>query len=201
MKKIPLNQKQVCATPAVRNLIYTVSALLASSLLPAHADTGVNDTTKTAQFTVSAQVLQGCLLGAGSTDVSSFGSLNFGNNITDLSSAINISSSSSAGSVVFKCTSGTVMSIALDAGLNAGINMLTGRRMKNTTTTETLTYQLYQDVSNTIIWGNNVNGGLSRQVISDGTVQELKIYGSLLAASQRPSAGQYTDTVTVTVTY
>lgn len=58
-------------------------------LSPAQSDTGVNDLTKSQPFTVNATVVKGCVLGSGVSDVTTFGTLNFGQ-LSSLSNAVSV---------------------------------------------------------------------------------------------------------------
>ena len=142
--------------------------------LSVKADTGVNDRTTTRSFTVNATIANGCILGGGTTDVSSFGTLNFGNNlgIIDLSTATNITSAVNAGSIVIKCTPNAAVPLSLNSGLNVASNISAGRLLKNSTTNQTLNYQLYQNSGFSTVWGNGSNGGNSMAITATGAVQE-----------------------------
>lgn len=154
-------------------------------------------------FNVNATIANGCILGSsGTTDVSSFGTINFGSNISSLFSPINVTSSQNSGSVVLKCTPNIPVTVAINAGTNATGNIgATGRLMKLSTGTATLPYQLYQNTSHTTIWGDGTNGGQLLSFTSDGTVQVFNVYATLFSTTTLPAVGQYNDLVTVTVTY
>lgn len=89
----------------------------------------------------------------------------------------------------------------IDSGLYASGGISAGRAIKHSTLSNTLKYQLYQDSGHATIWGNGTNGGSSQNVTADGTQQTLTVYARLLAQSNLPAAGQYSDTVVVTFTY
>ncbi len=104
----------------------------------------------------------------------------------------------STGSVSSKCTGNAAnITIALDRGGAASFNprqMLKG--------TEALNYNLYRDAARTTIWGDGTGG---TSVYSDpsppnGLVVTITIYGRI-PAGQDVSAGTYTNTVTVTITF
>lgn len=154
-------------------------------------------------FNVNATITKGCILGSsGTTDISNFGTINFGSNIASLFSPINVTSSQNAGSIVLKCTPSTPVTLAINTGSNAtGSISTTGRLMKLTSGTATLPYQLYQNSNRTTIWGDGSNGGSALSFTSDGTVQVFNVYATLFATAALPAVGQYSDIVTVTVTY
>ncbi|WP_413508349.1 spore coat U domain-containing protein [Serratia proteamaculans] len=157
------------------------------------------DTTSQA-FTVNASIVKGCVLGSGVTDVTTFGTLSFGQ-VSSLSSNISIVSSAGAGSVVIRCNPGLSVTLALNVGNNVTGSISAGRKLQNATTLETLVYQLYQDSNYTTIWGDGSNGGTAQTVSSAGSTQEIKIYARLMSTSILPTSGTYSDTVLLTVSY
>ncbi|MDV5140035.1 Csu type fimbrial protein [Chimaeribacter arupi] len=174
-----------------------MALLLASGV---GADTGVDDLSKSQAFTLSATLVNGCVLGSGSADVSTFGSLSFGT-ISSLAVPVDAVTSQGSGSIVLKCTPGAPVTLALGNGNNVTGSIAAGRRMLNTATNETLAYQLYQNAARTTVWGNGSNGGTTLVLSANGAVQEYKIYARVLPAATMPSAGNYSDSVLVTVTY
>lgn len=164
------------------------------------ADTGVDDLIVSQSFTISATITQGCFVGGGSADVSSFGTLNFGS-ISGLTSAVQVASTQGAGSIVLKCTPGMTGIIAIDKGTNASSGIALGRLLKQANGSSTLTYQLYKDSGFSVIWGDGLNGGTTQPFSGTGIAQEIKVYGRLSAVASLPPAGRYTDTVVVTITY
>lgn len=183
---------------------YRRSTALAVALLwplAGAADTGVNDQTVQQAFQVSATIQQGCILGSGGTDVASYGVINFGQ-VASLPANVDAASATGAGSIVIQCTPGAAVTIALDNGLNASGSIAAGRNLKNTANTDTLSYQLYQDSGHNTVWGNGSNGGSTLSLTaSSSAAQTLPVFARLFARTPTPSAGTYTDTVTVTVSY
>ncbi|MQB53342.1 spore coat U domain-containing protein [Rahnella sp. RcJ3] len=153
--------------------------------------------TATTTFTVSATLTNGCVFGSSlASPISSLGTLNFGS-LSDITSNVDIVSSTGAGSVVVTCTPGTSVSIAMDYGTHGGT--ATRRYMQNTTNTDLLGYQLFRDAARSLVWGN---GALVMSIPSfPDTSQTYPVYARLYAVTPLPSAGTYTDTVTVTLTY
>ncbi|HSX71470.1 MAG TPA: spore coat protein U domain-containing protein, partial [Pseudomonas sp.] len=95
------------------------SALICLPLwTPTLADTGVNDQVVSQSFELRAQVVPGCLLGAGSSDVTTFGSISFGQ-ISTLNSNLDVVSTPGSGSIVVQCSPGTNFTLALNAGNHA----------------------------------------------------------------------------------
>nr|WP_240775683.1 spore coat U domain-containing protein [Nissabacter sp. SGAir0207] len=171
-------------------------------LLPwgASGDTGVDDLSRTQAFTVNATLVNGCVLGSGTSDVSTFGTLSFGSR-SSLDTAADVASNQGTGSVVLRCTPGTSVTLALGNGNNVTGSIASGRLLRNASTGETLLYQIYQDAGRTTVWGNGSNGGTVQAFSATGAVQEYKLYARLFASSTLPTAGNYSDSVLVTVTY
>ena len=65
---------------------------------------------------------------------------------------------------------------------------------------ETVTYGLYKDNARSQVWGDAATPGSTVAGTGSGAVQNLTVYGRV-PAQTTPSAGLYTDTVVVTVTY
>lgn len=133
-------------------------------------------------FTVSATVLDSCSVSANDLD--------FGNYDPVAGAPLD-----AATTVVVTCTNGTGYDVALDAGLGAGATIAT-RRM--TAGAETLDYSLYTDAGRTDLWGEA--GGDLVSGVGNGAAQTLNVYGRV-PINQPAPAGDYEDTITVTVTY
>lgn len=167
---------------------------------PVFGDTGINDLQKNTPLTVNATVVKGCVLGSGNSDVTTLGTLSFGQ-ISSLAGDINLVSSAGAGSVMFRCNPDLSVTLALGVGNNVTGSISAGRKLKNALTTETLRYQLYQDNNYSTLWGDGGNGGNTQVIAATGGTQEIKIYARLFSTSTLPSSGTYNDTVLLTVTY
>lgn len=95
-----------------------------------------------------------------------------------------------------RCTNGTSYVVALDEGVGASATV-SERRMTNGA--QTLTYALYQDASRSTLWGET-SGTDTVAATGTGAVQGHAIYARA-PAQQTATAGGYSDTITVTVTY
>jgi len=86
----------------------------------------------------------------------------------------------------------------LDQGTTTGA-LVSQRLLLNSVTNETINYNLFTDAPRSIIWGNTV---LTNTVHATGTGSSVSytIYGRVPPQST-PTPGNYTDTVTVTITY
>lgn len=132
-------------------------------------------------WTVTANVQPACTVTA--TD------MNFGN-AGLLDSAVHDGTSV----VSVQCVNGTAWKIGLDNGLHA---VGSTRRMQGPG--GFVDYELYRDNGRSQRWGNNpgvdtVNGS------GTGSAQNQTVYGRV-PTQITPSAGTYSDTITVTVTY
>ncbi|MFT4020360.1 MAG: spore coat U domain-containing protein [Acinetobacter sp.] len=96
---------------------------------------------------------------------------------------------SAQGTLDVMCTDGTPYNISL-LGHGAMSN-------QNATNTETIPYTLYQDASLSKEW-NSVNTYTNT---GSGKVQKIHIWGEINNGSTNVAAGQYTDTVTATISY
>jgi len=169
--------------------VYTIYAQIPAgetALLESYTDTitasisGTGITTVTAMFSVTATGVKDCTVSATN--------LAFGN----YTGALNTSTST----VSVTCTDGTTYTVGLSAGLATGATV-TSRSMQNGSAL--LNYGLYSNSTHTTNWGNTsatnwVSG------TGNGAAQPLTVYGQIPAA-QYVTAGSYTDTITVSVTY
>jgi len=121
--------------------------------------------------------------------------LSFGNAIDPLQSSGPIDASAN---VSVTCTRTTPYAVALSAGANAGSpNAFGARAMKSGN--NTLAYQLYLDAAHSQVWGNGTNSSVYTGTGS-GSVQSLTVHGRLPSVANAVP-GDYSDTVTVTITY
>lgn len=133
-------------------------------------------------FTINAVVPANCLLAIQNIDFGSNGIL--GANVD------------ATGGVSITCTPGTPYTVSLDGG-TAG-SPPTARKMAKGT--ETITYGLYKDAARSQPWGDASTPGSTVPGSGDGAAHDLTVYGRV-PPQTTPSAGVYTDTVVVTVTY
>lgn len=146
--------------------------------------------TATASFNVTATVTATCSVSA--TDVA------FGN-VNPLAAA----AATQTGTVTATCTNGTPYSISLAAGAGT----FAQRTMSNGTST--LNYNLYAEAGHTNVLGD---GSGSTVLITSGTTigtgatgtgaaQAYTVYGNLPLPQAAATAGNYTDTINVTLNY
>lgn len=92
------------------------------------------------------------------------------------------------------CTRGKNIKIMMDASQVSGSYMQ--RQMKHVNGTDRLAYNIYSDAGRTEVWGP---GGSSKEKFKDvGTYSQIAVYGSI-PAGQDVAAGEYRDTVVVTI--
>lgn len=101
--------------------------------------------------------------------------------------------------ITVQCTNGTPYQVNLDQGVGYAVHgaWIGYHYMANGT--NTITYNLFQDPSHSVYWGNTP-GTDSLNGTGSGAAQTLTVYGWVYQL-QQPPPGSYTDTVTVTVTY
>lgn len=139
--------------------------------------------TATTSFSVTATVLAACSVNA--TNLA-FGNYN----------PAQVAVTNGQNTVTVTCTSGTTYNVGLDLGVGSGAT-LAARRM--TSGANTLNYNLYSNASRTTVWGNTI-GTNTVAGTGNGVAQPLTVYGSIPAEQYVP-AGNYLDTINVTVTY
>lgn len=157
------------------------TALLSTTMLSEAANTNTN-------FNVSTTVNAICIIDSAS-------SLTFAS--YDPSQAVAQTSSSA---ITVRCTNTTPFNIGLNAG--TGPSATTTTRVM-TSGSNTLNYALYSDAAQTKTWGNTIGtdtvagNGLG---MAAGNAIVKTVYGQI---PYQPGTvpGNYTDTVTVTVTY
>lgn len=159
------------------NSFTTIVVTVVSMLMSINTSSGA---TTTSTFQVTATVASSCTVSA--TNLA-FGSYTLAQ--LDQSSTITAT-----------CTNGTSYTIGLDAGTFSGANTST-RRMSGPSPTG-LSYSLYSDSGRTTNWGNATGSWVSGT--GTGIAQVLNVYGRI-PAGQTASIGNYTDTVTVTMTF
>jgi spore coat protein U-like protein len=97
-----------------------------------------------------------------------------------------------AGTVSVACSPATSYSV----GLSTGNGSYSQRRLSSGSAT--LDYNLYTDASRSIVWGDGTSG--SSTVGGNGESVDHTVYGRI-PAQQNVTAGNYGDTVIVTVTF
>jgi spore coat protein U-like protein len=162
------------------------ASLLAASLA---AVGGANAGTTTTTFPVTATVATNCLVSATALG---FGTYTQGAGNVNQTSTVNVN-----------CSLGTGFNVGLNAGSTPAATVTT-RKMLNGA--NQLAYTLYSDAARSVNWGNTVGTNTvpgTGAGFGAGNVVALTVYGQVpdSAANQGVPAGNYTDTVLVTVTF
>lgn len=140
--------------------------------------------TATTTFQVTATVLSVCTVAATN--------LAFGN--YDASSGAPNDNSST---VTVTCSNGSAYTVALDAGTGSGATVAV-RRMTNGG--NTLDYSMYTTAGRVTVWGDGTLSTVTQAGTGNGAGQGFTVYGRI-PTGQFVTAGNYSDTVTATVTY
>ena len=153
-----------------------------------------NAATTTGTLTVKATVAKGCSVNTDASGTAANAVLDFGT-ITSLTANVDGDTAASSGtSIKVLCNKGTDYTVAFGAGNNAvgGVRRMAGG------SSEFIPYNLY--LTSTRATALAVDG-TTASIIGNGTPQTLDVYGRIPAGSVLPTAGNYTDAVTLTVTY
>ncbi len=95
------------------------------------------------------------------------------------------------------CTNTTPYNVGLSAGTGSGATEST--REMTGPGAALLSYALFSDSGRTLIWGNTI-GTNTVSGTGNGSAQTLTVYGRV-GAGQFLAPGDYTDTITATITY
>ncbi|EIL93821.1 Csu type fimbrial protein [Rhodanobacter spathiphylli] len=141
--------------------------------------------TDTAQFDVKIHIDNTCDVHTTAPTAVDFGS--------HLSTDTSISAQND---ITVTCTPDASYNIGLDGGSSGSV---AARKMASQSgAAATVGYQLYQEAGHTNVWGNTI-GTDTVTGTGTGSAQTLHAYG--VVASANVHAGDYLDSVTVTVTY
>jgi len=100
------------------------------------------------------------------------------------------------GSVIATCNKGAGLSIGLGLGLHAAGAV---RKMQNAGT-DVLTYELYQQVGHSTVWGTAAGSVLTLVAAPSKAAITYTVYGNVPNGQDDP-AGAYSDTVVATVNF
>ncbi len=148
-----------------------------------------------ASFAVNAIVSTGCLVVSNPTQVSGvqFGTLDFGSQSAVSGATATAWLSAGGGSMAqVQCTSGATVTITFDSGLNALGNQ---RRLRRGTSY--VPYNLYTSAG----MGTSYTPGVGIPLDTTVGATTLPVYGRALPPPSGLPAGQYTDTVQVTLSW
>jgi spore coat protein U-like protein len=141
--------------------------------------------TKTATFNVSATVVDNCTISAGALNLGTFDGTN------------NLTANSTS---TVRCSNGTDYTVDLSAGSSGSFANRTLTNGSNS-----LVYNLYTAGDYQTVWGNGQNGTGRASDIGEGMGNPIThtVHGRLLASQNQGAidAGDYSDTITATITY
>jgi len=153
-----------------------------NDLLGNSCNTGFGFTAPSPTFTINATVPANCLVATQNIDFGSKGVLT--------------ANADATGQVTVTCTPSTAYTVSLNGGTTGGTP--TNRKMSKGA--ERVTYGLYKDAARSQPWGDAGTPGSTVAGTGNGAAQALTVYGRV-PPQATPSAGVYTDTVVVTITY
>ncbi len=139
--------------------------------------------TTTSTFGVDVTIQAQCLINSAST-------LSFG------TQGVLIANVDQTSTIVVQCTNTTVYDIGLDAGTGTGATVATRKLTAGATT---INYRLYSNTGRTTVWGNTVSTD-TVNATGNGAAQSYTVYGRI-PAQTTPAPTNYSDTITITVTY
>jgi len=145
---------------------------------------------------VLLEIGQGCAInGVVAAGVNKFGTVDFGEQ-SNLTLFVDAESTRSggAGGLELTCNTNLAYAVSLDDGVNAQA----GQRRVTRGGLDFVQYELYQDAARSVRWGQ---GPQARALTGTGAAQPLTIYGRVLAGQATPAAGNYIDTVRMTIAW
>lgn len=184
------------------HLLFTTAAVIAAGL-PAVANAG----TATGTLEVKVIIQAGCT-------VNFAGNANAQNAVLDFGTRSHLAGdkaggadaqtdATSSGAIRVRCTKGQKYSIGLGNGKNYDTTS-NSRRMSNNAAAgpEFINYALYKDSARTLPWGDTNDSDKYVSSTDDASVEDhtYAIYGRI-PQKDLPTAGLYTDTVAINVTY
>jgi len=185
--RVPASQTGLVAGTYTSSFAGVLQAELnyAAYLLLAPACASLTSPSSTFSFTVSANVINDCTIA--STNI------NFG------TAGILSSTLAATGTLTVACTNNDAYSIAISAGAGSGASVA-DRVMTRSGGTDKIHYQLYQNASYSLPWGDGTNGTTALTGTGTGSSQSVTVYARVLPQTT-PQAGTYIDTVIATITY
>jgi spore coat protein U-like protein len=109
---------------------------------------------------------------------------------------VNGSPTDSTGSVSYFCAGALAPVISISAGSSGSFSP----RQMTSTSTDVLTYNLYIDAARTTVWGDGTGGSSTVNGTTATNPATNTIYGRIFPG-QSVAAGNYSDTLTVTLNF
>ncbi|WP_322068681.1 Csu type fimbrial protein [Paraburkholderia bannensis] len=134
-------------------------------------------------FTVTANVTNNCNISA--------------SNIVFPAAGVLTSALAATGTITAQCTNGDAFKIALNGGSS---NQVNARTMVLSGGNATVGYQIYSDSQHATPWGDGTNGTSTVNGTGSGNTASFTMYG-VVPAQSTPAPGNYTDSVTATISF
>ncbi|MBN3820440.1 spore coat protein U domain-containing protein [Paraburkholderia sp. Se-20369] len=154
-------------------------ALLGIQLVPCTSQASAG----TFAYATNATVINNCVINATNVAFPATGLLN--------------SALSASGSISAQCTNGDAFQIALNGG---GSTNVAARTMQRSGGGGSVAYQLYRDAGFTQPWGDGTSGTSMATGTGSGLAQSITVYGRV-PAQATPAPGNYSDTITATISF
>jgi spore coat protein U-like protein len=136
---------------------------------------------------IDAAFASGCIVNTNS-------GLNFGEY-----NVIDSSPKDSESQIILTCDTFASPVITVEIGPSSTSNSINTRQMHHNLSSSQLDYNLFVDSARNQIWGDLTSGiPLVLTNINDNVSRQISVYGRI-PSGQNPAAGQYSDSVTVTV--
>jgi spore coat protein U-like protein len=104
---------------------------------------------------------------------------------------------SATGTITAQCTNGDAFKISLNGGAS---NQVNARTMVLSGGNATVGYQIYSDAQHTTLWGDGSSGTSAVFGTGSGNTASFTMYG-VVPAQNTPQPGNYTDSVTATISF
>jgi spore coat protein U-like protein len=104
---------------------------------------------------------------------------------------------SATGTITAQCTNGDAYRISLNGGSSGQV---AARTMQLAGGSANVGYQIYTDQQNSTPWGDNSGGTATVSAVGTGATSSFTMYG-LVPAQSTPQPGNYSDTVTATISF
>lgn len=154
-------------------------ALLGIQLVPCTSQASAG----TFAYSTNATVVNNCLINA--------------TNVAFPATGVLTSAQTATGSISAQCTNGDAFQIALNGGSSSNV---AARTMQRSGGGGTVGYQLYQDAGYTQPWGDGTSGTSMATGTGSGLAQAITVYGRV-PAQATPAPGDYSDTITATISF
>lgn len=102
-----------------------------------------------------------------------------------------------SGNINLNCTRGSTVKVNIDSGTHANQAGNTTRAMASNDTNEYLAYELYTDSGRSHVWDRQTN---KEYYAESAAISSLNVYAKI-PENQKVSDGNYSDTLTIMITY